>query len=97
MSDEELNALWKRMDLEKKVADLMPKKVSKGEKFVNDFLAPVGKTLLTNAGNKMIDLLDPKDEGYKTPDSLKMLRDQHESLKLMKQINDLKKASKKKK
>lgn len=54
MSTEELNAIIKRMELEKRYKDLSPKKVSVGKKFVNHTVNKTIVPAITDATKQII-------------------------------------------
>ena len=88
MSDDELRRTIQRMQLEQQYANLQPKKVSAGKKFVNDFVlqpaSNAAKQYISGQLNKMV------QEQLKDKDPLEKLRKEVSEQSLRKQQQELK-------
>lgn len=88
MSDDELRKTIQRMQLEQQYANLQPKKVSAGKKFVNDFVlqpaSNAAKQYISGQLNKMV------QEQLKDKDPLEKLRKEVSEQSLRKQQQELK-------
>lgn len=88
MSDDELRKTIQRMQLEQQYANLQPKKVSAGKKFVNDFVlqpaSNAAKQYISGQLNKMV------QDQLKDKDPLEKLRKEVSEQSLRKQQQELK-------
>lgn len=89
LSDEELAQAVRRLELEKRFADLSPDKKSAGRQIISDAAKSSAKTVatewLTKKGKEWMGLTSDK---YETPDSLKKLQDDVKRIRLEEQLKN---------
>lgn len=98
MTDEELQSAINRLELEKRYRDLSPKQVSKGKKFVNDFVDKAVVPAVTEASKNLardyLMKIGKKKLGLDIKDSdqayMEKLHKQVKKMKLEKDYRDLK-------
>lgn len=95
MTDDELNAAIRRLELEKRYKDLNPEPVSAGRKFVDKVLAPaateatknLAKSAIDKAGKKLLGLDESQSKAV--DDNFEKMKKQVEKMEVAKKYREL--------
>lgn len=89
LSDEELSATVRRLELEKRYRDLNPERVSAGKKFLTETVIPKATRAITDVASEYVIAKTKKYLGLDKADPTNALKKKVETLDLQKRYKDL--------